>query len=269
MGHKTRIEIDRLTIRVGIWNVSVRYFQQEKRVFADKIMDEIREVWKNTLAGTTQLLRADFTIEIHDDDDVIPVKREGGYDFFRMAIWDTKRKRVILGRHFNISGFNFTLRSVLYRLLGTKGFVLHGSSAVDPTGKLAIFSAYSGGGKSTTMQTLLQNKKFRQVSDDLLLFVAEKNKFVCYPTGLLEKNVLPQIGRYTHFQVYDLHKNKKFGITPIPKTTAKLKILMKQIWFENEDQSPEVIRKIFTFAENTSVSRLDMPLHYVQIGDYV
>lgn len=264
-----RARAGNIRLMIARWIVELKYVQDEARIYEDNSFSEIVKVWQKISNTDSGKLKTSYTIEIEDNDDYIEVMRKEGIDYFRLATWEENKKKVKLGRQFNVSGFNLILRHVLFRLVRNEGFILHGSSAVDDTGKLHIFMAKSGGGKSTTARQVLISRRFRPVSDDLLVILRENGNFVCYSTGLLEKNSLPVNFRFDKFVLYEINKNDKFSLSPVSRNSDKLRIILNQVWFETELTNSSTTKLIFRFAEESQLNRLSLPLGYAKLAEKI
>jgi hypothetical protein len=260
--------MEMVRLKLGVWEVNVNFLPPELRAFQDKTADTILDVWRKTIIPVSHS-SPDFTVTFLPPGLMTEVIRKSNDDYYNIVHWAPRTRNVSISHILNVNGFNFVLRNVLFRLTDKRSFIFHGSSVVDRKGTVSLFTADSGGGKSTTLKTILRHTDFTPLTDDLILFARRDKTFDFLTTGLMEKNILPINERHPHYRIFNVIKSTNFAIVPITRPHDKLKVILRQVWHEAKESDLQTGKLLLDFADMVPVYNLFMPLHYESLGEKI
>jgi hypothetical protein len=138
--------------------------------------------------------------------------------------------------HIGIYQFQVIMRMVSTLLLSKKnGFMFHSSASLID-GKVHVFLAKSGGGKSTIMKLL--HPTFSAYADDTLIVMKEGKSYLAYQTPFIEKEafIQKQSKGYPIRKIYFLQKKPFTSIKEMKNKKILAKKLYQSIWFDLESR---------------------------------
>ena len=144
------------------------------------------------------------------------------------------KRRAVSFYRISLTEFNIILRFVLaYLLRINKGFSMHASAVIN-NGKVDIFLGRSGAGKSTARQLLDQD--YPSLADDSIIIKKESKSYFVYQSPFLEGKVglKKSSNKYLLSRVFILKKSKNFGLKTLVNKEQLIKIITKQLIFDNK-----------------------------------
>lgn len=162
--------------------------------------------------------------------------------------------------HLSIDQLKIVLRNILQELLIlNKGMIIHASASLMDN-KAIIFLGNSGAGKSTI--TKLLNPEFSFLADDNIILKKEVDKYYCYQTPFIEKNVLIE-KRPTKYPIrgfFFLYKGKECAVKLIEKKQIAAKLISKQLLSEQEVLNRQIKNLLDLVATYDSFFKLEFNL---------
>lgn len=194
----------------------------------------------------------DFTIRIKKYDSVnfIPKRLNLSKEVFLtpVATWNFKQKYVEIPFHISRAQFEVVVKTILMHNSTNNEFLFLHASSVLYKGKVHIFFALPGGGKSTIAHQLSTHKGIRQFSDDLCLIRFKNKTIKAYYHPFIETN-WSYSRTYRDFPLsccYIIGKGEKFSYTPLFSKVETLEVLLQQSISKNEQFSKQELSQIDT-----------------------
>lgn len=238
-------ETQQFYLRIASFVIRVKFLPTEHVWFKRTTISNFLSLWKNMLVDKAP---TNFTLEL-----------EYGPKDYPGLIWNYDKKVVSMKGLQGMWAFQAALRHLLMYLVKGAGFVFHGSAVADKQSRLHIFSARSGGGKSTTARWMSM-QGWKILTDDLVVFMKQKGKWVCYSSGFVEKQFLPTYFKIDNYRIYFVNKALAVKKTR-PKTSAeKLQLILKQVWMLDGLIDEQTYKMVAAFTGGVEVFNLELPL---------
>lgn len=237
-------------LELGGFRVGLDFEGSEQVVLRENLYRRIEEYWRDFLVEEKGR-EIDWWLKCEDSLVVWP-KREGEYEWWLIAREEEKTWNLSLMP--GLATFNTLLKRILVKLfLDDNGLVLHGS-AVEHEGRVYVFVAPSGGGKSTTAK-ILEKCGWRHVADDLVFLRKVAGKWYIHGSLVIEKSYLPSkfVGR--ELEILVLNKGEKMSKREIGDGKLRLEKLLKQT-VVGEGMSGEVFKRLVDLTGKIEVRRL-------------
>ncbi len=245
-------------LELGGFRVGLDFEGSEQVVLRENLYRRIKEYWGDFLIEES-VSRVDWRLK-YEDSLMVWSKKESEYEWWLIAKEEERTWNLSLMP--GLAMFNTLLKRILLRLfLDNDGLVLHGS-AVEYEGRVYVFVAPSGGGKSTTAK-ILEKHGWRHVADDLIFLRKIAGKWRVYGSLVIEKSYRPSkfVGR--ELEILVLNKGKEMSKKEISDRKLRLEKLLKQTVVK-EGMSGEVFKRLVDLTDKievrqlvTSLTRLD------------
>jgi len=213
------------TIYLNICDFIVRvvFLETEQVIFQKEWIDFISKHWGRLVVKNNRK-SIDYTITFADLDGGMKLFLQEKDGQYHKAIIKPKKNRVEIDYSAGLYLFNGVIRDAVADLVKDTGLLLHASGCVDKQGNLYIFTAVSGGGKSTTSK-LLENMGWSHFSDDLIVIRKIGKVFRFYRPPFIEKEYGVLGGKFggNKVSVLVVHKNEEK--VRIEKMNNKVEIL--------------------------------------------
>jgi hypothetical protein len=201
--------------------------------FRESLIKTIRIYYKSFIL-TEHPKEFDFTIQLTDMHFPKLVQIENPSYKNRVFIDAGILQNSLLVSNYQISQFQFVqfIHFAVNSLLKKSGGAVFHASSCMVDGRVHVFFAPSGGGKSTIMQILRKCHGVKPFSDEFVILKREGSTIRAYQMPLIEKNFVPK--SYQGVRVaacYFLEKSKETHLEKIADKKHILEHLMKQSYF--------------------------------------
>lgn len=162
------------------------------------------------------------------------------------------KKKITISYFVGVSQFSRMMMEVSFQILGNRGFILHASSCLDPDEKkLYLFSANSGGGKSTTAK-MLEKSGWSHFSDDTVVVMKDKFGWKYFGPNYPEKKYgANNLSTNRSAGIYFVNKeSKKVRVEPVSDKVSFFKLLLSQVWAYNDKLSEIQTKLVFSYVKN-------------------
>lgn len=248
--------------------IKVSLFPTQQIYYKRFFKNFIEEIWGGGEFLTRQRSKADFEIEVANKiDRLFLVKKNEDVYYFSWKI-NLKEKRAITFYHLSPLLFSGLIKEVLVFLLRERGLMIHASSCVDDKGVLYIFMAPSGGGKSTTADTLARVKFFKKVGDDIFIIKRDNKGWKFYSPPFVEKENLPLFVQTNKVKIFFVKKAKDCSKRKLKKE-GLLKRFLSQVWLIEGEVDKSTLSLAAAFIDENDFFELENCLDSKKLAEVV
>jgi serine kinase of HPr protein (carbohydrate metabolism regulator) len=170
----------KIYLTVSGFNIEIYLTKASNNVFQDKIKKEIYYSCKEFI-NVHKPEKIDYVIKFLETPQIPSFTKKR---IFYISLYAEKTKTIETYYQINSTLFLVILKYILVKLLGNKGFFLHGSASLI-NNKANLFLGKPGSGKSTIISLI--NKKYQSLADDILILRKEHGQYLVYQSPFLEK----------------------------------------------------------------------------------
>lgn len=247
-----------LFLEVAKFVIKMVFEPTEAVFFKQKLLEVISEVLGKGrfLVGTRK--KWDFEIRfIADRGRMKIVEREGGREHYYLAFKrNFSRGKIKTFYSVSLQAILMLLREIFAYLLQKDGFLLHASSCLSQKGKLKIFLAPQGGGKTTVADLLSKTKGFVKFSDDILLIRKRKGRWHFFSPPFVEKEMLPTKRKAKDAKIFFVKKSKVPSKKKLDNKDKVLRLILKQIWVRTEKLEKQTLANVMSFVTENEFHQL-------------
>ncbi|OGG16742.1 hypothetical protein A3D78_01440 [Candidatus Gottesmanbacteria bacterium RIFCSPHIGHO2_02_FULL_39_14] len=249
--------MDYLYLRIAGFNFRIYFCYHQHEPEATLMVRKFQLQITNAYEGfrIEKISKIDQKIEVHFRLPVIyptTISIKGS----SLIFFEEKENLIITSAHLSLYQFSFLLLTLLQRLLSNnQGFILHTSASVI-NGRVCLFLAPSGGGKTTVIRLL--RRKFTPLANDSVAVRWENKKYFIYQTPLLEDfkpKIKNTVRTYPLGKLFLLEKAQDIKIVSLKKSSGLIKKVFPQIRITNKINK-EQLTLFLRFMENNNFFRL-------------
>jgi len=211
--------------------VAIKFYTPRFPRLCSYFKNDFLEVYKDFDLSSNPK-KIDFTINIKDQSTLQIIKLPKN-DFNTVHFYkDQTDTALTTYYHIGIYQFQVIIRMVVNILLAKKkNFIFHASASLKD-GKVSVFLAKSGGGKSTIVKLL--DPLYKAYADDTLIISRVGSHYLAYQTPFIEKDTLiqKQSNGFPIKGIYFLKKKPNCVLKKITKPQTITKNLFQNIWFD-------------------------------------
>ena len=251
-----------LFIKIAGFVIKIVLQPTEKIYYKRRIIEEINNIWGNGGFIKKRGRKSDFEIIFCSKENEFELlsKKKDKKHYYLTFERDFAKKKVFTFYSASFLQLQLIIKEIVSCLLANNGFIIHGSSCLDKMGKLHIFLAAAGGGK-TTISNLLEGEGFTKFSDDSLIIRKVKDKWGFYSPPYIEKIYLPIKRETSDARLYFLEKAKKESKRKIAKKDKLVKLVLEQIWLVSEKVNKKLLKNVLEFVNENDFWRLNATLN--------
>lgn len=208
---------------------------------------------------------ADFTIEIRKYDSVTlsvqKVSTTTEYFLTPIVQWNWKKKLAHVPFHISQAQLEVVIKTILMR--SSQNILFLHASSVFTHGKVHIFLAPAGGGKSTFARYIAHHKDVRKTSDDLCLLTFHNENFSVFFHPFIEtdwKYKRTSLG-YPIGGIYSLHKGSNFQCSSESNSALAYEMLLHQTISRYDRFSPQELALITHLVKKVPLYSLTFALN--------
>ncbi len=228
-------------------------FKSTERLFLKrKLIEDILEIWVD--GGFIELSAETFDFEIvfcSKDMGVELIQKNGGKkDYYLAFERDFAKSRVYTSYHISFAQLQIIIKEILSFLMRSDGFIIHGSACLNREGKLHIFLAKTGGGKTTIANLVSKSRKYVKFCDDSLLVREIADKWYYFSPPYIEKGVLPRRMKVDNARIYFIKKGKIPSKKIFSNKDDILKLILEQLWLRFVEVDKQTLRLAMEFVKD-------------------
>jgi len=209
----------------------------EQIIFKRNMIQSIIDTWgAEGFLKTTSSAKIDFEIKFEPTAGTMGIleKRKGRDHYYLAVRRNIPSKQIIVYYFTSLPTLQILLKEILSFLVEKDGFLLHASSCQDKNGKLKLFVASSGGGKTTTANSLAKGNVCLKFGDDIVIVRKIKGRWFYFSPPFIEKDALPTKRQASKAEIYFIKKTKTASKKVLANKGIVLKEILKQIWVSSE-----------------------------------
>lgn len=223
----------------------------EQIIFKRNMIEDIIDTWgKGGFLKVSSSAKIDFEIKFESSAEKMGIleKRNGKDHYYLVIRRNISSKQVVVFYFTSLPTLQILLKEILSLLLEKDGFLLHASSCQDKKGKLKLFVASSGGGKTTTANSLAKSKACFKFGDDIVIVRNIKGKWFYFSPPFIEKDALPIKRLANKAEVYFVKKTKTPSIKELKDKSIVLKEILRQTWVSSGKLKNETLTRVISFV---------------------
>lgn len=225
----------------------------EQICFKRSVIEGILKTWGKGGFLRRASAKVDFEIRFtHTSNQMGILERNDGKDHYYLALQRDFVSRKATAFYFtSLPALQILLKEILSFLVKKDGFLLHASGCQDKKGSLKLFLALSGGGKTTTANTLSKSNICTKFCDDMIVVRKREEKWFFYAPPFIEKDALPIKKRAKAAEMYFVKKRKSASKELLLAKDNVLREVLRQIWTDSGKLEKQTLANAMSFvAEN-------------------
>ena len=226
----------------------------------EELISSFKKAWASFLCPRPK--KVDFSVAVSSEagKKEILVRDNGKRFYFLTYTRDFARRKIDTYYTVNLRGLDMLFREIFAYLIRKDGFLLHASSVTDNKGRLSVFMARSGGGKTTTLN-LLRNVGYGKFGDDIILVRRLPGGWKFFSPPFIEKDELSVKKEASRADLYLVRKAGKAFLAPIGEKKFLLPFLLGQIWLNDGKMEKRVLKSALLFLKENDFSKLGVVLN--------
>lgn len=240
-GYMIKRQTENLFLQVAGITIKFSFTPTEQEITKELLIENIRRVWGHSGFLLKRAVKFDYEIEFVFD----PAKQDYSLSFVK----NVSSKKTVVYYYAGIPALQYLLKTLIPNIIGRAGFLLHCSGCMDKKGNLFIFSAPTGGGK-TTISNLIMSGKISKFSDDTVIVRKISDSWKFFSPPFFEKSFYPIKREASKAKIFFVKKAKSPKKVHLKNKAEILRLLLKNVWLKDGKIDKDTLTLITDFASS-------------------